>query len=303
MSESTMREQMGSTITELMDVDERLVMVLCDISTGLFEHAATAHPGRVVSLGIMEQTAVSLAAGFALEGFVPVVHSIAPFVVERPFEQIKDDFCYQGLGGNFISIGASHDYASDGMTHQAPGDVAILRSLPGMEVIVPGTPAEFDALFRETYADGAPTYFRTSSQVNRASRPVRFGQLDVVRTGSATTVVAVGPMLDRVVEACLGRDVSIAYCTTVAPFDTAGLRALAGDRPAPILLVEPYYAGTGIADVVQALAPASVRVESIGIPRRVLRNYGTADEHDAALGLTAAGIRARLDALLGATPG
>ena len=300
MSRPTMREQMGSTITELMDVDQRLVMVLCDISAGYFESAAAAHPGRVVSLGIMEQTAVSLAAGFALEGFVPVVHSIAPFLVERPFEQIKDDFCYQGLGGNFISIGASYDYASDGMTHQAPGDVAILRTLPGMEVIVPGTSAEFDALFRDRYADGAPTYFRTSSQVNRASRPVRFGQLDVVRTGAAATVVAVGPMLDRVVEACAGRDVSIAYCTTAAPFDAAGLRALAGDRPAPVLLVEPYYAGTGIGDVLQALAPAPVRVESIGIPRRVLRNYGTAEEHDAALGLTAAGIRARLDALLAA---
>jgi transketolase len=298
MSEPTMRDQMASTITELMDTDPGLVMVLCDISVGLFEGAAAAHPERVISVGIMEQTAVSLAAGFALEGFVPVVHSIAPFVVERPFEQIKDDFCYQGLGGNFISIGASYDYASDGMTHQSPGDVAILRTLPRMEVIVPGTPAEFNALFREAYADGAPTYFRTSAEVNRASRPVRLGRLDVVRRGTAATVVAVGPMLDRVVEACAGRDVSIAYCTTVAPFDAAGLRALAGDRPAPVLLVEPYYAGTGVSDVVQALAPASLRVEAIGIPRRVLSNYGTAEEHDAALGLTAAGIRARLDELL-----
>jgi transketolase len=296
--EETMRGQMASTITELMESDPRLVMVLCDISAGLFASAADAHPDRVISLGIMEQTAVSLAAGFALEGFVPVVHSIAPFLVERPFEQIKDDFCYQGLGGNFISIGASYDYASDGTTHQAPGDAAILRTLPRMEVVVPGTPAEFDALFREAYADGAPSYFRLAAQVNRATRPVRFGALDVVRTGAAATVVAVGPMLDRVVEACAGRDVSIAYCTTVAPFDASGLRALVGERPAPVLLVEPYYAGTGVSDVVQALAPRWVRVEAVGIPRRLLTNYGTADEHDAALGLTAAGIRARLDAML-----
>jgi transketolase len=303
MNDPTMRAQMALTITELMDSDPRLVMVLADISAGLFEDAAAAHPSRVISVGIMEQTAVSLAAGFALEGFVPVVHSIAPFVVERPFEQIKDDFCYQGLGGNFISIGASYDYASDGMTHQAPGDAAILSTLPGMEVIVPGTPDEFDALFREIYADGSPTYFRTSSQVNQASRPVRFGRLDVVRTGAEATVVVVGPLLDRVLEACAGRDVSIAYCTTVAPFDAAGLRALAGDRPAPLLLVEPYYAGTGVSAVVQALAPAWLRVEAVGIPRRVLSNYGTADEHDAALGLTAAGIRARLDELLAAPLG
>ncbi|HLE59104.1 MAG TPA: transketolase C-terminal domain-containing protein [Candidatus Limnocylindria bacterium] len=298
MIEPSMRAQMASTITELMDDDPRLVMVLCDISVGLFEAAARAHPGRVLSIGIMEQTAVSLAAGLALEGLVPVVHSIAPFIVERPFEQIKDDFCYQRLGGNFVSIGASYDYASDGMTHQAPGDVPILSTLPGMEVVVPGTPAEFDALFREAYADGAPTYFRTSAQANRDSRPVRFGRLDVVRTGTEATVVAVGPMLDRVIKACTGHDVSIAYCTTVRPFDAVGLRSLVGARRAPVLLVEPYYAGTGISDVVTALAPMAVRVEAIGVPRRVLSNYGTADEHDAALGLTAPGIRARLESLL-----
>ena len=303
MIETTMRAQLARTVTDLMDTDARLVMVLCDISVGLFDDAAARHPGRVLNLGIMEQTAVSLAAGLALEGFVPVVHSIAPFLVERPFEQIKDDFCYQGLGGNFVSIGASYDYASDGMTHQAPGDVAILKTLPGMEIVVPGTAAEFDTLFRQSYADGAPTYFRTSAQVNRVSRPVRFGQLDVVRAGAAATVVAIGPMLDRVIDACAGLDVSIVYCTTVAPFDAAGLRELARELPAPVVLVEPYYAGTGVADVVQALAPAPLRIEAIGVPRRVLRNYGTAEEHDAALGLTAAGIRTRLDRLLASTAG
>lgn len=293
-----MRAQLARTVTDLMAADPRLVMVLCDISVGLFDDASAKHPGRVLNLGIMEQTAVSLAAGLALEGFVPVVHSIAPFVVERPFEQIKDDFCYQRLGGNFVSIGASYDYASDGMTHQAPGDVAILKTLPGMEIVVPGTPAEFDGLFRETYANGAPTYIRTSAAMNAASRPARFGHLDVVRRGSEATVVAIGPMLDRVLEATAGLDVSVAYCTTVVPFDAAGLRDLVGESSAPILLVEPYYAGTSVADVVAALAPAAARVEAIGVPRRVLRNYGTPEEHDAALGLTAAGIRDRLQQLL-----
>jgi len=302
--EPTMRAQMGRTIEDLMDVDPHLVVILADISTGYIERPATAHPERVINVGIMEQTAVSVAAGFALEGFIPVVHSIAPFLVERPFEQIKDDFCYQRLGGNFISIGASYDYGTDGMTHQAPGDVAILRTLPGMEIVVPGTPAEFDALFRAAYADGSPTYVRLHAQRNTVDRAVRFGRLEVERSGSLATVVAVGPMLDRTCEAVDGLDVTVLYCTTVVPFDEGTLRSAAPAGPTgvrSIVLVEPFYEGTLVPELVAALRPDPLRIEAIGVPRRVLSNYGGPDEHDAHVGLTATGIRERIEAFLRTT--
>src|SRR5262249_6568264 len=143
----TMREQMVQTLEELLDEDERLVVLLGNISASLFQKARfRREPARIYDLGILEQALIGIAAGMAAEGLIPVAHSIAPFLVERPFEQLKDDFCYQRLGGNFISIGASYDYSADGMTHQAPGDVQLLRSLPGMQVVVPGTAREFDTL-------------------------------------------------------------------------------------------------------------------------------------------------------------
>src|SRR5262249_32554734 len=164
--QTDMRQQMAATVTKLMDHDERLAVVLADISTELFADAAARHRQRVVNVGIMEQTMIGVAAGLALEGFIPIAHSIAPFVVERPFEQLKDDFCYQGLGGNFVSIGASYDYATSGATHHAPGDVQVLRSLPGMQIVVPGTAVELDTLLRAAYANGAPTYYRLGTQAN-----------------------------------------------------------------------------------------------------------------------------------------
>lgn len=298
-----MRAQMAATIHELMDGDPRLAVVLADISSGLFERTAATHPQRVIEVGIMEQTAVSLAAGLALEGLVPVVHSITPFIVERPFEQIKDDFCYQRLGGNFISTGASYDYGTDGFTHYGMGDVPILRTLPGMEIVVPGTAAEFDTLFRAAYADGAPTYFRMSAQQNATDRPVRFGRLEVIRRGSRACVVAIGPMLDRVLEAVRDLHVTVLYGTTVAPFDGETLRAEVFSGPAAagasIVLVEPYQEGTLVAEIVAALQPRPVRVEAIGVPRRVFSNYGTADEHDAEAGLTVEAIRRRVEAFVG----
>src|SRR5713226_8705535 len=207
----TMRQQMGQTVKEVIESDERLVVVLAEISTGYFE--GTSHPERVINVGIMEQTMTSVAAGMALEGFIPVVHSITPFLVERPFEQIKDDFCYQGLGGKFISTGASYDYSTEGMTHHGPGDVQILRSLPGMQIVVPGNAGEFDRLFREAYANASPTYYRMQVSENPIEYPVRFGKLEVIRRGNHTTVIAIGPMLSRVLPAVEDLDVTVLYCT------------------------------------------------------------------------------------------
>lgn len=293
---ASMREQMVPTLASLMARDERLMLVLAEISRALLEPIFQRFPKRALNLGIMEQTAVSVAAGLALEGFIPVVHSIAPFLAERPFEQIKDDFSYQGLGGNFISNGASYDYSVEGMTHHGPGDVAILRTLPEMRIVVPGTPAEFDHLFRAAYASGAPTYYRLSTARNAENQPVRFGELAVMRRGTRATVIAVGPSLRFVEPAVRDLDVTLLYCATVAPFDGATLRATAPNGD--IVVVEPYYAGTLTPDIAAAMAPTPVRIEAIGVPRMVLSHYGTPEEHDAALGLTPAGVRARVEAFL-----
>lgn len=286
----TMRQQMGQTVNELLESDGRLVVVLAEISKQYFAEAS--HPERVINVGIMEQAMVSVAAGLALEGFIPVLHSIVPFLVERPFEQIKDDFCYQRLGGNFISTGASYDYSTEGMTHHGPADVPILHSLPGMQIVVPGTAGEFDRLFGEAYANGSPTYYRLSATSNPTEYPVRFGKLEVVQRGSRATIVAVGPTLSAVLPAVKDLDVTVLYCTTVAPFDAATLRGECQSNK--IVLVEPYYAGALIPDICAAMGRTPVAIESIGVPHEVLTHYGTPEQHDEAIGLTPEAIHQRI---------
>ena len=291
-----MRQQMVKTLEELMAYDERLVVVLAEISYSLFNKNNAAIAKRILNLGIMEQMMVSVAAGIAMEGLIPVVHSITPFLVERPFEQLKDDFCYQQLGGNFISTGASYDYSTEGMTHHGPGDVQILRSLPGMQVVVPGTPGEFDALFREVYANSSPTYYRLATKSNPVEYPVRFGEQVVVKQGKQATVIAVGPMLASVLPAIEDMDVTLLYCTTVAPFDGETLRATCQSNN--IVIVEPYYEGVLVPDICSAMKQKPIRVETIGVPHKVLTHYGKPEEHDAELGLTPGGIRRKIERFL-----
>lgn len=165
---------------------------------------------------------------------------------------------------------------------------------------MPGTPAEFETLFRAAYDDGAPTYYRLSSRRNREDHTVEFGCLELIRLDRpGPVVIAVGPMLDAVLEATRDLPVSVLYCTTVAPFDCTTLRDIAGAAPR-VVLVEPYYAGALVQDVVAGLAPRPVRVEAIGVPHEVITRYGDPEDHDREYGLTAEGLRTRITSAMAA---
>jgi transketolase len=288
-----MRQAFGATVSDLVEHDERVAVVLAEISTSYFERAMANHPDRVVDVGIMEQTMVGVAAGFAMEGFHPIAHSLSPFIAERPYEQLKLDFGYQGLGGTFVGVGGSYDYASSGGTHHAPADAGVMLGIPGMEVLLPGHGDEMEALLRSTYANGRPTYVRASVTTNAEAHQMEPGRIDVLRRGADATVLAFGPMLDRTLSACGGLDVTVAYATSLRPFDAPGLASIVGETPV-LVTVEPFYEGTAAPLVTAALMDRPMRYVSIGVPRAFIHAYGEPEDLDADLGLDEAGIGRRL---------
>ncbi|SHN17854.1 transketolase family protein [Streptomyces yunnanensis] len=298
----TMRERFAAVTSRLLDEDPRLAVVLADIGVDGFADAARRHPERVVNVGIREQLLVGVGGGLALAGLRPVLHTFASFLVERPFEQLKLDFGHQGTGGVLVSAGASYDWPSGGFTHMAPGDVALLDTLDDWTVHVPGHPDEAETLLREAAAAGDDkVYVRLSVQVNEVPRPVGGAGFDTVREGRRGVVVAVGPMLDNVLAATEGLDVTVLYATTVRPFDSRALRAAAGAAgSSDVVLVEPYLAGTSTRHANEALADRPHRVLGLGVGRRELRRYGQLAEHLAAHGLDPQGLRARITGFLGA---
>jgi transketolase len=285
---TTMREVFADTVTEVMETDPRVAVVLAEISRDAFKAG-----DRVLNVGIREQLMVGVGAGLALSGLRPVVHSYAPFLVERPFEQIKLDFGHQDVGGVLVSIGGSYDDPVWGRTHQAPGDVALFDTLPGWTVHVPGHPAEVEPLVRAALAADNRVYLRLSLRANTRPYPVAEG-FTAVRKGRRGVVIAIGPMLDRVLEATEDVDVTVLYATTIRPFDGAGLRAAVREVDhADVLLVEPYLEGTSAHLVTEALADVPSRLRSLGVQREAeLRAYGTAEDHDSAHDLDVLGVAA-----------
>jgi len=296
-----MRTVFAETATGLLDEDPLAAVVLAEISADMFGKAAARHPDRVLNVGIREQLMVSVGGGLALAGMRPIVHTYAPFLVERAYEQVKLDLGHQGVHAVLVSIGASYDATRAGRTHQAPEDVVLMDSVPEFSVVVPGHPAEVEPLLRGAFGrlDGGSAYLRLSTEANVAARPVS-ASLQAVRSGRRAVVVAVGPVLDAVLAAVADLDVTVAYATTVRPFDASGLRSLEGGSGA-VVLVEPYLAGTSAHEVASALASRPHRLLSLGVPRGELRRYGTPAEHASFHGLDAAGIRRSVTRFLGLT--
>ncbi|WMX44079.1 transketolase family protein [Streptomyces roseicoloratus] len=295
----TMRDRFIATTSRLLDDDPRLALVLAEISKDGFREALDRHPERAVNVGIREQLLIGVGGGMALTGMRPIMHTFAGFLVERPFEQLKLDFGHQGVHGVLVSAGGSYDWPAGGFTHMSPGDVALMDTLDGWTVQVPGHPDEAETLLRRAAASDESVYVRLSVHANAAAHPVSRSGITTLREGSRGVVVAVGPMLDSVLAAAEGLDVTVLYATTVRPFDGATLRrAVAGSR-ADVVLVEPYLAGTSTAAVNDALVDRPHRVLGLGIGRGELRRYGSVGEHLAGQGLDPAALRTRIGSFLG----
>lgn len=290
------RQRFAQTAADLVDEDLSVALVYAEISGQFFGDVERRHPDRVVNVGIREQLLVNVGAGMALAGMRPIVHTFGSFLVERAFEQIKLGFGHQDVGGVLVGSGGSFDVSSGGRTHQAPGDVPLMDTLPGWTIHVPGHADEVEDALRLAVAADGREYVRVVSQQNALAFPVRPGHFHVVRRGTGATVVAVGPTLDAVLEATRGHDVSVLYANVVRPFDARTLRAVLATPE--VVLVEPYLAGTSSRLVADALSDVPHRLLALGVRSEELRRYGSPRQHIAAHGLDATGIRWSLDRFL-----
>ncbi len=286
-----LRTRFYRLLPELLAEDQRAVAVFGEVGVGYLDEAAVAPVAdRVLNVGIREQLVIGVAGGLALTGLRPIAHTFGPFLVERPFEQVKLDLGHQGVGAVLVSAGGSYDWPQGGETHFGYRDVAVLDTLDGWTVHVPGHPDEAEALLRAAVRDDGRVYLRLGADANAEAHPT--GPMAVLRRGRRGTVVAVGPMADRTLAATADLDVTVLYATTVRPFDAATLRATL-DVP-DVVLVEPYLRDTSTAAVARALADRPHRVLGIGVGPTELRIYGSRADHDARHGLDERGIRSRI---------
>ncbi|NQW21542.1 MAG: hypothetical protein HQ477_12620 [Chloroflexi bacterium] len=293
------REQFADTMLRVGKRDEELVVMVGDISHGVLSPFREEFPERYFNVGILESAMISMAAGLSSLGFRPVVHTIAPFLLERAFEQIKLDFCYQGLPGNLVTVGSAFDYSNLGSTHHCYGDFAMLKTLQNTDILFAGSASEFDVLFDQAYSNHRLSVYRLPSRshgVEIDPRDIRIGEPIKIREGSDITLIATGPQLASVVGAvdqlvAEGWDPEVLYVHSIRPMATKLIRESIG-KTGKFVTVEEHMEAGGFGDDILRVTRdmPNITSASIAIPGTFVLDYGTYDEHLETLGMTPDGV-------------
>ncbi len=289
---TNMRSIFQATTGEIIREEEKLIVLLGDIGVWAFRNDMAQFPDRVINMGILEQAMVSFAAGLSASGFFPVVHSIAPFLVERALEQIKVDFGYQSLAGNFVSVGGSFDYAALGGTHHAPGDVDALLSIPNIQILVPGHFDELAAQMRTNFLNSHISYFRLSELQNSQAFLQPGQKIKVLQSGELGNVIAIGPTGSSVLEATTGENVTVIYLNELANLTCSEICRLI--HGVPTVVVEPFYQASTAQLFFQDSLNVHNNLRFEGISRDFVHSYGSMTDQLQKSGLSPEALRLRV---------
>ena len=291
-----MRSTFTAVCSRIIQNSENSALLLGDIGVYGFRELLNNYPSRAINLGILEQSMIGVAAGFASEGVIPTVHTIAPFLIERALEQIKIDFGYQQLPGNFVSVGASFDYAGLGCTHHCPADINILSNIPGMSLFIPGHKKEFETQFLNNWDSGGINYFRLSESENSSEISMVPGEVKRIKDGNQGVIIVVGPLLEQTMNGVKDLNVEVHYVNSIISGKSTVFSS--NSKIKKMILIEPYYSGALSAKLYRQLCGTGYDVLQIGIPLEFIRFYGSYEEILENLNLDAKSLRRQIQEFL-----
>ncbi|HZW02267.1 MAG TPA: transketolase C-terminal domain-containing protein, partial [Candidatus Deferrimicrobium sp.] len=292
-----MRPAYGDALVALGRDREDVVVLSADVSNSDFSFRfAEAFPERFINVGIAEQSLVDVAVGVALTGKVAIANTFAFLFATRALEMVRTHLCYGGVPVKLMGAYGGVSDSFDGPTHHAITDIAILRSLPGMTIVVPADTTAVAKLLPQVAAWPGPVYMR----LNRNEVPVLFGddyapqigKAIVIRPGSDVTLVGTGLMLSRCLEAAEmlageGLDARVVEVHTIKPFDSDTIITAARETGALVTAEEHSIIGGLGGAVIEALAGTwPVPVERVGIADR----FATTGPYDELLALLGLGV-------------
>lgn len=280
-------------VYELAKRDPRVVFVGSDLSPGLLKEMKAEFPERYFMEGVSEQNIIGVAAGLAMDGFIPYVNTIATFITRRCYEQVALDACLHHLPIRLIGNGGGLVYAPLGPTHLAIEDMAIMRALPNMTVVAASDAEEMKRLMVETLEWKHPVYIRLAKGgdpvVSKSENGFAIGKAILLKDTSVhkpVLIVSTGVTTNRSLAAAEQLEKEDIHCRvlhmhTIKPLDKEAICKLAASSSLIVTIEEHVLMGGLGSAVLECLADENqlgVPVKRLGIPDVFAAHYGSQDD-------------------------
>jgi transketolase len=307
MKSPNLRSAYGESLVRLGRKDWRVMALEADLGKSTQSVMFQAEfPDRYFQMGIAEQDMMSTAAGLALAGMIPFVHSFAVFATGRAYDQLRNSICVPNLAVRICGSSAGLSDFGDGKTHQSVEDVALMRAIPNMTVICPADSIETEKMMDCLLDWQGPVYIRINRNdlpfVYPEDEPYAIGKVTLVREGRHVAIFAAGVMVSKALEAATaleseGISARVINVSTIKPLDREAVIRYAAGVDAIVTAEEHSLIGGLGSAVVEALRGVShAPVEFVGIADRfgisaerydcLLERYGLTSEAVAATAKT-----------------
>ncbi len=273
-----MRAAFFNTLRKKYEEDSRTFVLTADLGYKLFDPFQEACSDRFYDIGVAEANMIGVAAGLALSGKNVYCYSIIPFLIMRPFEQIRVDVAYHNLDIKLVGVGGGFTYGLEGFTHFGLEDFALMRSLPNVSVVVPADPFEAQCLATISHAHKGPLYIRLGKTgepaIHTALPEFKIGKPIYLSEGKRVAIFAIGSMVhvcSQVLERLRqkGINATLINMHTLKPLDSGAILQAANAHDA-IFTAEEHYVDGGLGSAVaEVLAESgkSVLFRRIGVDR------------------------------------
>ena len=293
-------------LTNLVAADPRVYVVDNDLSRSSGTAViAESHPERFVNVGVAEQNSMGIAAGLALMGWIPIVHTFATFGSMRACEQIRTAIAYQNLKVIVCLSRGGFAAASAGPTHHGMEDLAIMRAIPNMRVVAPRNFSDLTEIIGQVLQQEGPAYIRVPPEaVSETELGIQLGRGVTLRPGHDVTIAFTGALseaVETIVDALESEGISVRllYVHTLKPLDV-DLLIRAAEETAGIISIEEHSVigglGSAIAEALGEVRPT--RVLRVGIEDTFCYEAGTHAEMVEKYCLSLTRVRSRVATLM-----
>jgi transketolase len=280
-----MRDAFVKTLLEEAKKDKNIILITGDLGFGVLDEFQKELPNQFINSGVNEQAMMGMAAGIASTGKRVFVYSIGNFPTLRCLEQIRNDICLMNNSVVVVSVGAGYAYGPQGYTHHALEDIAVLRVLPNLEVVIPADPIETRIVTKFLANTNSPSYLRLGKSneqtINQAEPAIAPGKFNEIINGESGTILFVGSVGVIALKAAkelhrLGFPVSVTSVPFMKSLDKEYL--INASIKGPIVTIEEHSSHGGFGSIVlEFLCKENIRarVAIVAAEQRNLSQIGS----------------------------